>query len=173
MNRCMVLMSICLVSGQLMSMQKSYINTADELKTLALAVEPEAYVKTLEKYTVKPSAVSQSLNTLLNSHHLSDGMSTHVETTCAYNDDAYAKQIVQIMQEYRIRNTGQISFSDQIKAQIYAEVNQKISEENSEISTLAQREHMYVAVGLTGAFFAVSFGIVDLVYLIASMVHNG
>jgi hypothetical protein len=165
MNRCLLLMSMCVMTSQLMSMQKACIKPGDELKTLALAIKPEDYATVLKKYyTVKPSAVSQSISALLDRSFLPDGMSKHVETTCEYNDDMYTQQIVQIMQEYSIRHDGHICFSDKIKTAIYAIQNQKITEKNDEIRHLDGRDRCSLGFIVIGGVWAFMFGMMDIIF---------
>lgn len=171
-NRCLLLMSMYVMTSQLMSMEELCINTADELKVVARTVRPEEYGTRLKMYTINPNAVSQSLSALLEHSFLPDGMSTHVETTCNYNSDMYTKQIVQIMQEYNTRHDGHICFSDKIKAKVYAALYQKITEKNDEICNLNKYDSCSMNLIIFGGVLASFSGILAIVAPIIFLTGN-
>jgi hypothetical protein len=162
-NRCMVLMIVCAISTQLVSMQKVTIDTAEALKILALEVNPEEYEAALEKYVVNPEAVTSSVHILLQSEQVPDGAGLYVETICGFNKDMYSKLIVQIMQEYYAQEHGQMSVLDRVKVDMYRHIHQEIVQKEYEPETLKQSIDRWWGSALFGGVFALLFGLADLV----------
>ncbi len=161
MYRCILFMSICVLSNQLMSMQELLvIDTAEALKELAIAIKPEKYIEALGNYEIKPIAVTNSISALFDSQELPEGMDTYVENECACNEK-YKIQIIQIMHAYRMRKNGEICPLDQLNAKIYAELNKKIAESKA----LDEREVRCWQSGIGGTVCAITFGLVDFVLL--------
>lgn len=144
-------MSLCLFSSQLVSMEKPIIRTADELRTLAFAVEPEDYASLVEKYVIKPSAVTNSVAILLGDGYVSvsDSISQYVQTTCSDDYTLYEKQIIQIMQGYRASNNRQ-----DIEKTICVGLKRKIYEKEDERNEVYSNSKCLRCAAIFGAYMS-------------------
>lgn len=158
------LMSMCLLPSQLISMRKPPINTAGELKVLALSVYPAGYEAKLKEYKVIDAMViTDSVPLLLYSDQVPDGANAHVETIRDFNGDVYDKLVMQIMQEHRAQEHGQTSVLDEAKANLYQSLQQLIRNNEEEFEALKKNRAIWANVVVVEAMCTGAFTIVDLV----------
>ena len=159
---------VCLLSYQLVSMQeKLTINTADELKTLALAMRPHDYKTTVEGCIIRPNAIVNSVQQLLGgNNYFPASVSKYVKVIAELKNDTYKKQSIQIMEEYYMQHHRQECVLEMLKAAVYADLGQQLCKKNNEIEHLKKKKKFFSNITLVMGIVAGCCAVVDIAALI-------
>jgi hypothetical protein len=166
------LMIICLMPNQLISMQKKAINSAEELKQLALHTRTETYATKLQEYdTIKPSIAADSIALLMDGTHVPIDTEGYIQNL-SRDEDKYGKLVAQIMHNYDVHDEKKVSALDRVKACIYSNLDQKICQKQQELETLYPDEWAYKHMVMYESIAIGVFFLIDLIMLVPLFVNH-
>lgn len=116
-NRSVFCMFLCLLSSQLISMQKKMLSVED-LNAFTIVLKLEDYEKRMEKYTLEPSVVTDIIKILLETEDVSDDFNKRIATMYEARPDTYTQLITSIMLQYYAKRNETPNEIDIVKAEI-------------------------------------------------------